>query len=230
MKFRQTLTLSMTLAAAILSIHGHDIYELSVVPRIERWEKTIKGFEELDAESRLPRGAVLLIGGSNARRWLDVDEAFPEQRVINRGFGGARLSEVLHFADRLILPLAPKVILVNAGGNDLSAGCSPTQVHETAEALVTSIREGLPDAHIYFMGLPYMRRAHENSEAMAVVRSMNEKLSSLAENEVQVEFIDLVPAFFDEKGEFPTELFVKDGVHFSEKGYEVLAGLLRKKL
>jgi len=38
------------------------------------------------------------------------------------------------------------------------------------------------------------------------------------------------PAFFDEKGEFPKELFVKDGVHFSEKGYEVLAGLLRKKL
>eukprot|EP01047_Picozoa_sp_COSAG01_P075297 COSAG01_NODE_12858_length_1674_cov_1.687619_2_plen_252_part_00 len=195
-----------------------------------RWEKTIKNFEAGDVKMPPPKGAVLLVGGSNARRWTDVNDHFPKHQVINRGFGGARLSEVYHFVDRIVLPYKPKTILVNAGGNDLGAGQSPKQIRETARALIAKVRTSLPDTRIHFLGLPIMRRASANPKGRAVVMATNNQLAELARSEENVEFIDLVPAFLDDDGKYRPELFVKDGVHFSPKGYAIVAKLISGKL
>lgn len=201
-----------------------------VAPRVARWESTIKNFESLDARTPPPRDAVLLVGGSNARRWTDVDKSFPNHRIINRGFGGARLTEILHFADRIVLPYAPKVIVVNAGGNDLNAGSTPAQVRETAESFIAAVRVKLPKTQIHFLGLPYVRRTSTNPEGRALIRRFNEELAKLAEKQPKVTFIDLAPAFLDDGSNFRPDLFVKDGTHFSHRGYALVAGLLRDKL
>ena len=201
-----------------------------VAPRVARWESTIKNFEALDARTPPPRDAVLLVGGSNARRWANVDESFPNHRIINRGFGGARLTEILHFADRIVVPYSPKVIVVNAGGNDLNAGSTPAQVRETAESFITAVRVKLPKTQIYFLGLPYVRRTNTNPEGRALIGKFNLEFAKLAEKEPKVMFIDLAPAFLDDRGNFRPELFVEDGTHFSHTGYALVAGLLRDKL
>jgi lysophospholipase L1-like esterase len=58
---------------------------------------------------------------------------------------------------------------------------------------------------------------------------MNEQLAEVARTEKNVEFINLLPAFLDDQNQFRPELFVKDGIHFSPKGYAIVAGLLRGK-
>lgn len=199
-------------------------------PRIERWEETIAKFESIEAKEPSPKGAVLLVGGSNARRWTDVDAYLPKHRMINRGFGGARLTEVLHFADRIIFPYKPRVIVVNAGGNDLGAGASPAQIGKSASSLIDAIRAQLPNTRIFFIGLPIVKRAIGNPESKAAIEAMNDELDQLAENTEQVEFIDLVPDFSGDSVEFRPDLFVEDGIHFSPEGYRILAGLLRVQL
>lgn len=198
-------------------------------PGPARWEETIKKFEATDAAMPPPKGAVLLVGGSNARRWTDVGDYFPKHRVINRGFGGAQLTDVLHFSDRIVVPHAPATILLNAGGNDLSSGKSPEQVRDAARAFIAKVHATLPNTRIYHLGLPPVRRATSAPESLAAIRAMNGLLAELARREKNYEFIDLFPAFLDEKGQFRAELFVEDGTHFSSKGYEVVAGLLRGK-
>jgi lysophospholipase L1-like esterase len=195
----------------------------------ERWENTIKKFETTDAAMPPPKGVVLLIGGSNARRWTDVDDYFPKNRVINRGFGGARLTDILHFADRIVLPYAPKTILLNAGGNDLSSGKSPEQVRDTARAISAKVHATLPDTRIYHIGLPHVLRASNSPELLAAIREMNGLLAELAQTEKNFEYIDLFEAFLDDTGQPRPDLFVQDGTHFSRKGYDVLAGILRGK-
>ena len=194
-----------------------------------RWEETIKQFEATDAATPPPKGGVLLAGGSNARRWTNVSEYFPQHRVINRGFGGARLTDVLHYTDRIVLPYAPKTILLNAGGNDLSAGETPEQIRDAARAFITKVHAALPETRIFCIGVPPVRRASTTPEGFNTIRALNTLMAELARTEKNVEFIDLFPAFLDDKGQHRAELFVEDGTHFNAKGYQTLTGLLRGK-
>ncbi len=194
-----------------------------------RWEETIKKFEAADAATAPPKGAVLLVGGSNARRWTDVGTYFPQHQVINRGFGGAQLTDVLRYTDRIVLPYAPKMILVNAGGNDLAAGKSPEQIRDAARVFITKVHTILPETRIYCLGVPPVRRSSSSPEVLAVIRSLNTLLAELASSEKNVEFIDLFPAFLDGQGQPRTDFFVEDGTHFSPKGYAAVSELLKGK-
>ena len=201
----------------------------NATPSPARWENKIKEFESIQAKMPPPKDAVLLVGGSNARRWTDVDEYFPKHDVINRGFGGARLTDILHFADRIVLPVKPTTILINAGGNDLKSGKSPKEIGDTARALIAKVRTTLPETSIYFFGLPIVRRASVAADSRAAILAMNGQLAELAGTEKNVQFIDLVPAFLDEHGKFRPDLFVADGTHFSAKGYAIITELLSGK-
>ena len=195
-----------------------------------RWEETIRKFEAEDAARAPAKGGVLLVGGSNARRWTDVGTYFPGHAVLNRGFGGAQLADVLHFADRIVLPYAPRVIVLNAGGNDLNGGRTLDQVAETAAALAAKVRAALPATKILQVGVPPVLRAAGTADGLAAIRAVNARLAETARAAGNVEFIDLVPAFLGADGQPRRELFVEDGTHFSAAGYAVVAGLLRGKL
>lgn len=192
----------------------------------ERWEETIRKFEAADRERPPPRGAVLLVGGSNARRWTDVGDYFPRETVINRGFGGAHLADVVHFMDRIVLPYAPKLILLNAGGNDLSGGKSPEAVRDACRAFIVRVQKELPATRILHISLPPVRRLAQSPESRAVVERTNALIAELARTERNFDVIDLFPAFCDAAGQPRAELFVEDGVHFTARGYAIVADLL----
>lgn len=192
-----------------------------------RWEKAIQTFEAADKASPPPREAILLVGGSNARRWTNVADYFPGHSVINRGFGGAHLTDVVHFTDRLVLPYAPKVIFLNAGGNDLAAGKSPEQIRAACQEFVTKVSAALPQTRIYYISIPPVLKAAQDPESMAAIKRTNALLAELSRGNSRLGFIDLFPRFLDDQGQPRSDLFVADGTHFSAKGCEVVAGLMR---
>jgi hypothetical protein len=103
------------------------------------WEDAIAAFEAEDRESPPPKGAFLFVGSASSRLWSSLAEDMAPLPVIRRGFGGARMHDVLHYADRIILPYGDtRAVVVFVGTNDVNVADSP----EEAIAAVAVIRDG----------------------------------------------------------------------------------------
>src|SRR5712691_8582720 len=90
-------------------------------PRESQWEKTIAAFEEADRKQPPPKQGALFVGSSSIRMWK-LKESFPDLPVINRGFGGSHIADSVQFAERIVIPHEPRVVVFYAGDNDLNSG------------------------------------------------------------------------------------------------------------
>src|SRR5687768_16024112 len=100
----------------------------------DKWEKEIAA---LEAKPNV--GDILFIGSSTIRLW-DVEKHLPGLKINIRGFGGSQISNILRYADRILIPLKPKTVLLFAGGIDLNAGKTPERVFEDYKAFVKKVR------------------------------------------------------------------------------------------
>jgi lysophospholipase L1-like esterase len=181
------------------------------------WERDMQQFEAADAKSPPPKGAALFVGSSSIRLWATLATDFPGVPTINRGFGGSELRDSTYYAGRIIVPYAPRKILIYAGDNDVGSGRSPRQLREDFHAFVRRVRRDLPNVEIAYIAIkPSPSRAHlldAQRQANALIANDAKKLG--------VEFIDIFTPMLDATGQPREELFVEDRLHMNRAGYEI---------
>ena len=74
----------------------------------------------------------MFVGSSSIRMWKNLAKDFPDRAVINRGFGGSQIIDSVHFAERIVLPYAPRQVVMYAGGNDINGGKTPSRSWRTS--------------------------------------------------------------------------------------------------
>ena len=118
------------------SVVGHDqgyCIRIQAPPAADKWEKDIAALEK-----KPNVGDIVFIGSSTIRLW-DVEKHLPGLKINNRGFGGSEIADSVRYADRILLPLKPKTVLLFAGGND-KLRTSPTfPLPAAARILSTSL-------------------------------------------------------------------------------------------
>ena len=124
---------------------------LSTVLLAQGFESEISAFEQADLASPPPAIPVLFVGSSSIRVWPDLAGDFPDYPVMNRGFGGSKMSDLLYYFDRIVAPYDPALILVYEGDNDLAAGKSVDQVYADYVEFLALVEEQLPDADVAFI-------------------------------------------------------------------------------
>src|SRR5579864_7355031 len=67
----------------------------------------IAEFKHRDSLQHPPSGAILFVGSSSFRKWTNVQADFPGYTIINRGFGGSTLDDVIRYAGDIIYPYHP---------------------------------------------------------------------------------------------------------------------------
>jgi lysophospholipase L1-like esterase len=224
---RHVRTIQIVLLVTLLASAGivaRDRQSAQAARDFSQWEKDIAAFEAADRTSPPPKDAILFVGSSTIVRWTTLQEDFPDQRVINRGFGGNQIVDSTHFADRMIFPYRPRLILLRAGGNDLHAGKSPEQVFQDFKDFVATIHAKLPKTEIVYISLaPSIARWEE--------RDATKKLNALVKEYVKkgrrLKYIETYDTTLDARGEPRPELFVEDKLHFSPEGYKLLIGRVR---
>ncbi len=195
--------------------------------RSNRWESAIRKFEEADEKSPPPPGGVLFVGSSSIRQWK-LDESFPGQSYINRGFGGSQIVDSTHFADRIVLPYKPRAVVLYAGDNDIASGKSPDEVSKDFRLFVASVHNSLPKTRIIFIAIkPSIARW----KLIDNIRAANRQIQEFTAKDARREFVELESHMLDRETKQPMpDLFVKDGLHLSPKGYEIWTGLVAPHL
>lgn len=194
------------------------------VHNFDRWEKEIAAFEASDRTNAPPRGALLFTGSSTVRLWKSLAQDFPGHRTINRGFGGCQIVDCTHFADRIIVPYAPAVVFLRAGGNDLYVGKSAEQVFAEYCEFVAAVQAKLPEVEIVFIGLcPTIARWKQAERE----RALNGYVEAYARTRPRLKYVEIYDLSLDADGRPRPEVFVADQLHFNAEGYRLLAERVR---
>lgn len=220
------------LAILGLSIPAYNIYAslkrvASEDPLV--WEDAIAALEASTKGSQPPGEAVIFVGSSSIRFWITLHEDMAPLPVIQHGFGGAKLNDVVHYADRLIVNYQPRAVVVFAGTNDIDprASKTPEALLASYKSLIHRITESDRQLPVYFIGItPSVLRW----EVWPIAQEANRLIRAWIDTQDNLHFIDTGEALLGKNGAPNAENYVFDGLHLSEKGYAIWASIIRARL
>lgn len=203
---------------------GSGVAQRKADPDPKRFTESIKDFQTWDRKNSLPNNYVLMLGSSSIRMWPSA-ESFPELKVVNRGFGGAHISDLIHYqAEILTRYPAPQCIVFYCGGNDVTGGKGPEQVltdFGNFRAIITRHAPACP--LIYLPIKPCPSRWH----LWEAETRVNEAIRQQAKADSLLIYADTVTPMLATGSPPDTSLFIKDLLHLSPKGYVLWTDVTR---
>jgi lysophospholipase L1-like esterase len=191
-----------------------------------RWEPAIQKFEAEDKANPPAKGGVVFIGASSIVRW-NLAASFPDLRAVNRGFGGSEMADSARYAARVVLPHAPRVVVLYPGENDLARGSTPETIGSGFARFYDTIRAALPETRIVAIGLKPTPARWQLTDKM---HQANALIRSHCASQSRCVYVDVWPAMLGTDGKPKPEHFVSDGQHMSPEGYKVWTSLVRPHL
>jgi len=221
----QVLLASILSAAAVLSAGGD-----RPDPDPNRFAGEIKAFAEWDSKNAVPAEPVLFVGSSSIRMWR-THESFPGLPVVNRGFGGSHISDIIHYLDRVVLPYNPKVLVFYAGDNDIASGKSAQSMVEDYRRFVRLVHAKLPAVRIVYVAI---KPCHIRWSLWSEMDKANGLVRDFCGQDERLFFADLATPLLGDDGTPRRELFLPDQLHLNPQGYAVwtqtLAPILSRAL
>jgi hypothetical protein len=192
-----------------------------------KFEAKVAEYEAADRATPPPRNAILFAGDSQFYRWKTIHEDLPGYTLINRGIDSFQFRDLIHYADRLVLPYAPRLIVLHVGGNDVHSGRTPAQVLGDFQAFVTRVRARYPHVPIIYSSItPGPGRWDEAPQRRETNRLLREYIATRPD----LGFVDLWDAMLTADGKPREDIWVEDRVHPNHAGYLIRVELTRPLL
>jgi lysophospholipase L1-like esterase len=188
-----------------------------------QWEPDIAQFEAQDRASPPRPGSIVFVGSSSIKMWTTLDRDFPGMPVLNRGFGGSEAGDVAQFAERIVVPYKPPVVVFYAGDNDLAAGKTPAQVLTAFQSFVATMHRDLPATRIVFVSIkPSIARW----SIVDKMRAANQLVRDYVRTDDRLSYVDVFTPMLDASGQPRPELYIEDGLHMTPAGYAIWRDLI----
>jgi lysophospholipase L1-like esterase len=183
------------------------------------WEDIV-AFEKQDSVQPPPFHAIVFVGSSSFTKWKDVGDYFPGYTILNRGFGGSRLVDVIRYTYDIILPYRPKQVVIYCGENDFAYAdtVSVAEVVLRFKTLYGMLRQNLPATTISFVS---MKPSPVREKLQDKIKVANNEIKLFLKKESRAAFIDIYPAMLDAKGKMREELYEEDRLHMKAEGYKI---------
>ncbi|MFC6979219.1 GDSL-type esterase/lipase family protein [Microbulbifer taiwanensis] len=178
-------------------------------------------FNRLGGRQPIEPGGVVVTGSSSIRMWHPrIRRDLGGIRVIPRGFGGSNMNDLLYYSDQLISRHRPRAVAIYEGDNDIVQGIEPQQVVDKFLALADKLRKENPELRIYFISIkPSLARW----SLWPKMQQTNRMIEKLCDEREHFFYIDVASALL-EKSRPRRDIFIADGLHLNEKGYELWSG------
>jgi len=215
--------LLLTAAALLLTAHSLADEKQKQKKSPERWENDIQAIEKRWASRNPQQTDVVFVGSSSIRRW-DLAKSFPELNAVNHGFGGSQLADSVHFFNRVVTAMKPRVVVLYAGDNDLSNGKTPDVVVQDFEKFLARVDTQLPECQkvIFICIKPSIKRWKLRDS----IRETNERMRKICAEHPRAEYADVWTPALNAAGEPRRELLSDDDLHLTEAGYDVWTRVL----
>jgi lysophospholipase L1-like esterase len=169
---------------------------------------------------------VVFMGDSITDNWgRRYGKFFPGKPYLNRGIGGQTTPQMLIRFRPDVIALAPKVVVILAGTNDIAGNTGPTTL-EAIEDNLTSMAElakvnGIRVVLAAVMPVCDYIKSQTERRPPEKIKALNSWIKEYAAKNGLV-FLDYYSALLDDQQMFKKDL-TYDGLHPNDAGYEVIA-------
>lgn len=191
----------------------------SLAQQLPFWDE-IKSFKQQDSVSFPAKNQILFVGSSSFRMWNNLEKYFPGYDILNRGFGGSSLLDVIKYADEIILPYHPKQIVIYCGENDLAASdtVTPVMVLNRFKSLYYLITSAYPQVPVLYVSIkPSPSRAH----LLTKMKQSNKLIRHFLSQQKNTKYVDVHHKMLDGNGLPLNDIFLEDKLHMNAKGYTI---------
>lgn len=204
------------------------IFILFIVPMTfsqehqNKWAEEFAVFDAINGETPAQLG-ILFTGSSSIKFWKDPAKDFNNDRILNRGFGGSEIIDLIENFDQIILKYHPQKIVIYSGDNDVNYGKSAEIVYGDFCTLFGMIKAKLPETEVYFIAIkPSMARWEKFLE----MRKANVMINEYLNHQKNGTYIDIFSPMIGLDGKPSKTLFIEDDLHMNDKGYELWTKIL----
>ncbi len=196
---------------------------------IDRFESSIENFRRFDARNTLAKNPILFVGSSSMVFW-ETANSFPEYPIINRGFGGASLPEVIHYYDDVIKKHNPSMILVYCD-IDVEQGRSPEFSVNAFKQLVDKIEQDFPTTPVLLLSMkPTLIDDILGKDIRKNKLLSNQLMLEYAESKETLHYVDITSSMMDANGRLKDDIFIGDGMHLNPLGYELWDPIIKREI
>jgi hypothetical protein len=199
------------------------------LPEVISWEDDIRQLEHLDSIETYPENAILFAGSSSIRLWSTLAQDMAPYPVIQRGYGGAKLSDFAVYAERIIYPHSCSAMVFFIA-NDITGkegDKSPEEVARLFSFVLKTVRKKYTDTPVFWIAItPTPLRWI----AWPQIAEANKQIEQLCLHHKNTYFIHTEFAFLNDSQKPREELFLSDSLHLNAQGYTLWTELIRKEL
>jgi lysophospholipase L1-like esterase len=183
-------------------------------------------FQRKDSIQPPPNNPIVFAGSSSFRLWKNIEKDFLGYPIINRGFGGSTLLDLMDRLEETVLKYHPKQVLIYCGENDFAADAkiTPKEVCSRFKDVFYAIRkrQGRNTQIVFVSMKPSLARWPLESKFVAA----NQLIRSFLAVKHNTRYVDVHTPMLDPSGQVFPNLFIQDNLHMNAQGYAIWKELI----
>lgn len=194
-------------------------------PKIE--DKTVEKY-------KVPENIVFL--GDSITDYYDLNKFYSGYNVVNSGISGNKTYDILENMKERVYRYNPSKIFILIGTNDIPENKTNEEIVNNIKKMVNEIKKNRPESKIYLESIYPVNNTLDEKVNHSVVKNrknedikkINEQLKKFSEKK-KITYIDMYSLLEDSDGNLNLD-YTKEGLHMSEKGYEVITKKIKQYL